>query len=125
MATAISRIPIPGKTDEPAGSGDRRMDPEQSPLAARQALIVLGPHRSGTSALTRVLGLSGAALPANILPAEDGLHNDGNTRAGFWESRILHKLHEEALESAGSKWDDLCAVQLVRLGVRQSLHVSI
>ena len=39
----INRIPIPGKTDEPAGTGDPRTDPEQSPQAARQALIVLGP----------------------------------------------------------------------------------
>ncbi len=82
--------------------------PEPSPRARRRrALIVLGMHRSGTSALTRVLSLSGAELPSHILPAADGLPNDGNTKAGFWESKSLMELHEEALASAGSKWDDL------------------
>ena len=68
----------------------------------RQALLVLGMHRSGTSALTRVLSLLGAKLPAKILnehqPAVD------NER-GHWEPEEIMLLHEEILESAGSKWD--------------------
>ena len=35
----------------------------------RRAIIVLGMHRSGTSALAGVLGLLGARLPARQLPA--------------------------------------------------------
>ena len=32
-------------------------------MSGRRALLVLGMHRSGTSALTRVMNLCGAALP--------------------------------------------------------------
>jgi hypothetical protein len=57
-------------------------------------------HRSGTSALTRVLGLLGADLPLNLLGA-----NDGN-EAGHWESVDLIAIHDNLLSSAGSTWDD-------------------
>lgn len=65
------------------------------------ALIVCGMHRSGTSALTRVLGLIGCELPKTLLPASPG-DND----RGFWESRAIKEFNEELLASAGSKWDD-------------------
>ncbi len=72
----------------------------------RQGLIVLGMHRSGTSALTRVLSLAGASLPRNIVPPDQGNLDDGNARAGFWESSRLMPIHDEALRSAGSSWRD-------------------
>ncbi|HEX7705710.1 MAG TPA: glycoside hydrolase family 99-like domain-containing protein [Thermoanaerobaculia bacterium] len=68
-------------------------------------MIVSGMHRSGTSALARVLSLQGAELPAHLLRKEDGLPGDGNSIAGFWESRPLMLLHEEALIAAGAAWD--------------------
>ncbi|MFA6954566.1 MAG: glycoside hydrolase family 99-like domain-containing protein [Thermoanaerobaculia bacterium] len=71
----------------------------------RRALIVLGMHRSGTSALTRVFSLCGAGLPSNLVPPEFGLPADGNSISGFWESTSLLLLNNEALESAGSDWD--------------------
>lgn len=67
---------------------------------AAQALLVLGMHRSGTSALTRVLSLLGADLPKNILGANQ--HNE----AGHWESHDLLNIHDELLLSAASRWDD-------------------
>src|SRR5262245_21936381 len=57
--------------------------------AATQALLVLGMHRSGTSALTRVLSCLGADLPKNILGP--GPTNE----AGHWESQDLIDLHED------------------------------
>lgn len=36
---------------------------KKMPEAGRRALVVLGMHRSGTSAVTRVLSLCGASLP--------------------------------------------------------------
>jgi hypothetical protein len=57
-------------------------------------------HRSGTSAVARVLSLLGADLPKNLIaPASD------NPR-GFWESTALWALHEELLAALGSSWDD-------------------
>lgn len=67
---------------------------------ARQALLVLGMHRSGTSALTRVFSLLGANLPKNILGANP------TNEAGHWESADLMTIHDELLASAGSQWDD-------------------
>jgi hypothetical protein len=58
-------------------------------------------HRSGTSAVTRVLNLLGAALPADLLPP---LPN--NNESGFWESHTLWELHEKLLADIASSWDD-------------------
>jgi hypothetical protein len=69
-------------------------------VARRACLLVLGMHRSGTSALTRVLNFMGAALPANILGA------DASNEAGHWEPERLIGLHDQMLAEAGSSWDD-------------------
>jgi hypothetical protein len=66
----------------------------------RRAVVVLGMHRSGTSALTRVINLLGADLPSSLMPA-----NVAN-EAGFFESNDLMIVHDELLSSAGSNWDD-------------------
>jgi hypothetical protein len=58
-------------------------------------------HRSGTSALARVISLLGAALPKNLMPP---LPNDNEV--GFWEPRDLWTLHDQMLAEAGSRWDD-------------------
>jgi hypothetical protein len=65
----------------------------------RKALIVLGMHRSGTSALTRALNLLGTALPADLMPP----HEDN--RPGYWESRQIARFNNRLLESAGHRWD--------------------
>src|SRR5271163_4686483 len=67
---------------------------------AAQALLVLGMHRSGTSALTRVFSLLGANLPKSVIGP------DLNNQAGYWESVELNIIHDELLASAGSQWDD-------------------
>lgn len=67
--------------------------------SARRALLVLGMHRSGTSALTRVLGLSGAALPRHkMAPAEDNM-------LGFWEPQPIVDAHDSFLRQAGTGWE--------------------
>jgi hypothetical protein len=63
-------------------------------------VIVLGMHRSGTSAITKALNFLGAALPKEILLA--GLGND----LGHWEPAKLVNLHDEMLQEFGSSWDD-------------------
>ena len=66
----------------------------------RRAVLVLGMHRSGTSAIGGVLDALGLEAPKTPLPA-----NDFNMR-GYWESAPLIKLHERLLNSADSSWDD-------------------
>lgn len=70
------------------------------PAARRTCIMVLGMHRSGTSALTRAISLLGAALPKNMLPP------DPDNEKGFWESAPLMALHENMLAEGGSRWDD-------------------
>jgi hypothetical protein len=73
-------------------------------LETKRALVVLGMHRSGTSALTRVLGLLGADLPSRLLePAPDA-------ERGYWESADLVTIHERLLASAGLAWDDVLPI---------------
>jgi len=67
----------------------------------RFALLVLGMHRSGTSAVTRVVSLLGADLPKNLMEP-----SPGENESGFWESSDLYYLQEELLASGGSSWDD-------------------
>jgi glycosyltransferase involved in cell wall biosynthesis len=65
----------------------------------RQAHIVLGMHRSGTSALTRVLSLLGAAPPRELMP------NSEDNPSGYWESRKITQFNNRLLQSAGLRWD--------------------
>lgn len=68
---------------------------------ARRAVVVLSMHRSGTSALTRMLGLLGCDLPATLIPGRAG-----DNETGFWESQPVVDLNEAICASAGSFWND-------------------
>jgi len=68
---------------------------------ARRALVVAGMHRSGTSAMARLLSLSGATLPERVMaPAADN-------PAGFWEPWEMVALNDRMLGSFDSSWDDV------------------
>ena len=69
--------------------------------AKKVAILVAGMHRSGTSALTRVLNLAGCDLPKTLVRPRRG------NLAGFWESQPIVNLNMEILASAESFWDDL------------------
>ncbi|MFA5950035.1 MAG: glycosyltransferase [Hyphomicrobium sp.] len=75
-------------------------DAASPPASKRTCILVLGMHRSGTSALTRVLSLLGAALPKNVLGP--GLGND----TGHWEPSRIADLNDELLTELGSAWSD-------------------
>ncbi len=71
--------------------------PEMKP-----ALLVVGPSRSGSSALTAVMSLCGAALPATLMPP-----GPGNER-GHFEPQLLMELNDEILAlHGGTYWDPL------------------
>ncbi len=69
--------------------------------SAQKALVILGMHRSGTSALTRVLNLLGVELGKGMLPP-----NDANPR-GYWEHRQIYHAHEAMLNSIGRVWHSI------------------
>jgi hypothetical protein len=56
-------------------------------------------HRSGTSALTRVLGLCGGALPQHRMAAHH------SNPLGHWESQPIVDAHDRFLAEAGTGWD--------------------
>jgi hypothetical protein len=62
--------------------------------------VVLGMHRAGTSALSRVVAAGGAALPKHLLPA-----NPHNSR-GYFESGEINMVNTVRLHGSGSAWDD-------------------
>jgi hypothetical protein len=83
---------------EPSSPGGRQVSAAPAPKKA--AVVVLGMHRSGTSALTRVLNLLGCDLPRTLMGAGTG------NEAGHWESQAICDLNDRILESAGSAWHD-------------------
>ena len=66
----------------------------------RTCLMIFGMHRSGTSALTRVMSMLGAELPKNVLGATAA------NESGHWEPERLVALHDQMLNEAGTSWDD-------------------
>lgn len=68
---------------------------------ARTAVVVLGMHRSGTSALAALLHRDGAALPRSVMPPAD------DNPTGFSESTRLVDLADEILAEHGTSWDGL------------------
>jgi GT2 family glycosyltransferase/glycosyltransferase involved in cell wall biosynthesis len=68
--------------------------------APAHGLLVLGMHRSGTSALSRVLGLCGFDLGQRLLAAGPG------NETGHWEDAFAVDLHERLLAAHGAAWND-------------------
>jgi hypothetical protein len=61
-------------------------------------VFVLGMHRSGTSAATRLINLLGLGAPAE----EDLLPPDEGNPTGYWESSSLVEFNDKLLEVLGS-----------------------
>jgi hypothetical protein len=71
---------------------------------ARQAILVVGMHRSGTSAVTRVMNLLGVPLSPNLVPSFAG------NELGHWEAAELPALHDRMLKAAGSNVNSVLGV---------------
>lgn len=63
-------------------------------------LVVLGMHRSGTSAVTGALSLMGAYFG----PDDAGLPANEENPKGFWERRDFHRLCNDLMHSAEAEW---------------------
>jgi glycosyltransferase involved in cell wall biosynthesis len=100
--------PTAAETEFRAALGwDADLDEARSGLAelrsrgARQAIVVLGMHRSGTSALAGVLCGLGAAAPKKTLMGPHPCN-----QKGLFEALGLAQAHDEFLAAAGSCWHD-------------------
>lgn len=79
----------------------------------RSATVVLGMHRSGTSALAGVLRLCGLASPKSLIPS--GAAN----AKGFWESEPIKALNDGALDLLGLNWHALGQIGPDSFGTRR------
>jgi hypothetical protein len=66
----------------------------------RQALLILGMHRSGTSAIAGVVTRLGAQEPRTLLSA------DRYNELGYYESLAFVEFHDRLLSAGGSCWND-------------------
>ena len=76
-------------------------DSQPRDTAVDTGLFVLGMHRSGTSAVARVVNLLGFDLGKDILPPQP------DNETGFWENAALLALHEEIFDILDTAWDDV------------------
>jgi GT2 family glycosyltransferase len=89
-------------------------------------VLILGMHRSGTSAVTRVVNLLGVQLGDDLLPPA------ADNESGFWEDRAIQFLHDRIYEDLGREWTqvsplpdhwpDRPAVKARQQQLRESLH---
>lgn len=81
---------------------------------AGQAILVLGMHRSGTSALARVLGLMGAWIGDDdaLLPP----HPTDNP-TGYWERADVVHSHEDFLAEVDHGWDRIAGFDWAKLKI--------
>lgn len=84
-----------------APAGARRKASGNGTARKVVGVLVLGMHRSGTSALTRVLNLLGCALPSDLLGG-----NESNPE-GHWESLRAIEINDTLLQALGRRWDDI------------------
>jgi GT2 family glycosyltransferase len=69
-------------------------------LRTRTCIIVAGMHRSGSSAITRIVNLFGAEIAKELLPPAP------DNERGFWESRRVVEIHDKLLHALSSAYDD-------------------
>ena len=74
-------------------------------IGKKQILVVLGVHRSGTSALTRALTVLGAEVGDNLMPPVVD-----NNPTGFWEDVDINALNDEMLKALRSGWDSVAPI---------------
>ena len=101
---------------------------DEAPMAAnsegrlgqkeRTAIVVLGMHRSGTSALTRVLSILGAGLPETVMGA-----SEGNDR-GHWEPTRLMEYNDRLFKDLGTTWYDWTPLDLTLLSMRERTRLE-
>jgi hypothetical protein len=74
-------------------------------LRRNRLIVVLGMHRSGTSAIARGLQVLGVDLGVQLIPPVDG-----NNAKGFWEDIHFNALDVEMLAAIESDWNYVGAI---------------
>ena len=77
-------------------------------------ILVLGPHRSGSSALTRALSLLGYGLPKTLIK------DNSSNRRGHWESQPIVRCNEAFMQDAGIVWSDWGSGDLPKISAERA-----
>ena len=70
-----------------------------------KSIVILGMHRSGTSALAGVFNLLGISFGSNLLSPVEGVNEKG-----FWEHADLVDINDRLLEAIGYCWHDVSSL---------------
>ena len=81
---------------EPGSPGEPASNP--GPMAARPGVLVLGMHRSGTSAVTQAVHHLG------LDAGPDQVGGDWSNPNGHWESQRLLAVNDALLARGGATW---------------------
>jgi hypothetical protein len=104
------------------GFGTKKNDDGEN-TSSMKLLVVLGMHRSGTSAITRGLQALGVCLGENLMAPQTDFNDKG-----FFEDNEIVQLNEEMLSALGSCWDALppiCPSKFKNLEKFQSRALSL
>lgn len=80
-----------------------------SSSTGRDCLLILGMHRSGTSALSGSFAQLGFQMPVGLAPA------DHNNKRGYFEAKPLWDVSDQLFEAIGSGWDDWAPIDVTAL----------
>lgn len=78
----------------------------------KRLVVVLGVHRSGTSAITRSLKVMGVNLGNQLIPPIEG-----NNAKGFWEDIEVNTLNNQMLLALGTDWHHLAPIEPSDMGL--------
>ena len=81
-------------------------NPKNMQQGKSKLVMVLGMHRSGTSAIARGLQTLGVALGDHLEPPAEGINDKG-----YWEDIDFVALNAEMLEVSGRSWHSLNPIQ--------------
>ena len=91
-------------------------------MPKKRAVIILGMHRSGTSAISRFVNMLGFDLGDHIMAAR------ADNPKGFWENEEIVRHNDELMASAGLRWDalELDLSSVLKKGLtKKSLNVAL
>jgi hypothetical protein len=77
-------------------------------MPSSRAVLVLGMHRSGTSALARGLQMLGVYL------GNDFISPKPDNPTGYWEDRNIYEINERLLALFGLKWEEVALIDDAR-----------
>ncbi len=84
-------------------------------------IVVLGMHRSGTSALTRIINLMGAYFGPEHLHLGANQHNP----KGYWERTDVISINEQILAAAGCTWYRPVSTDISALSLPPQIDAAI